>query len=97
MAKRYDLGTPQAPAEGWPPSALPLLMITLQPDLILHTLNNRCNSLADTDAHGCQAVTSSTAFQFVQQSDHQPRSTGTKWMPQGDCSTVDIQLLLVNL
>jgi len=28
------LGTPQTPAEGWLPSALPLLMITLHADLI---------------------------------------------------------------
>jgi hypothetical protein len=33
--KREDLGTPQTPAEGWLPSALPLLMITLHADGIL--------------------------------------------------------------
>src|SRR6266568_2978276 len=32
--KRDDLGTPQTPAEGWPPSALLLIFITLQPDWI---------------------------------------------------------------
>jgi len=41
--KRDDLGTPYylpprqgAPAEGWPPSALLLIFITLQPDWISH-------------------------------------------------------------
>jgi hypothetical protein len=32
--KSEDLGTPQTPAEGWPPSALPLLIITLLADLV---------------------------------------------------------------
>jgi len=36
FGKKRKVGSPHTPAEGWPPSALPLAFLSFQPDLMLY-------------------------------------------------------------
>ena len=69
---RDALGTPYylpprqgAPAEGWPPSALLLIFITLQPDWMLSATEEEILRFAQDDSAAAQRITRAYGPSFV--------------------------------
>ena len=61
------------------------------------TRDYHADSLADTDAHRGKPVSALTAGQFVDQRDENSRPRRAQRVTDGDCATIDVDLVLVQL
>src|SRR5260370_41063747 len=64
-------------------------------EISLDPLPDRCDALADPDAHGGQSVLGVTVGHLAHERTDQPRPAAAERVAQGDRSAVDVDLLLV--
>lgn len=60
----------------------------------LQALNNHRHTLAATDAHGLKPVATTAVVQRVEQCRHDACTGHSEGVPEGDCSTVHVQLFV---
>jgi len=62
----------------------------------VNTFKNRRDSLADANAHRCQAVTAAALAHFMEQRRYQPGATAAKWMTERDSAAIDVQFVEID-
>jgi hypothetical protein len=59
-------------------------------------LHDRRNALPATYTHRSHAVVRISPPEFIEQCERKPRTRRAKWMPDGDGTAIDIQLVKIN-
>lgn len=63
---------------------------------LMEPLDDGSDPLANTDAHGCQAVAALPPLHLVDQRRHDPRPATAEGVAKRDGAAVDVEFLLIN-